>query len=118
MSGCSGRGAFARAVLGSSVGMWLGGCADPPVVEQTAPDAIEGRSEDRGLADNPVNAPVDLEESESNGEQPDEPSEQGSVCGNGVVEADEICDDGGTSDGDGCSSFLHATPYRSLRVVP
>jgi len=31
-------------------------------------------------------------------------SEQGPVCGNGVVESGEECDDGDTDDGDGCSS--------------
>lgn len=29
---------------------------------------------------------------------------EGAVCGNGVLEGDERCDDGNTEDGDGCSS--------------
>jgi cysteine-rich repeat protein len=35
---------------------------------------------------------------------------QGAVCGNGIVEAGEECDDGGTNDGDGCSSFCAVEP--------
>lgn len=29
----------------------------------------------------------------------------GSVCGDGIIEGDEQCDDGNTTDGDGCSTF-------------
>lgn len=34
----------------------------------------------------------------------EDPSEVEAVCGNGVIEGDQACDDGNTEDGDGCSS--------------
>ena len=33
------------------------------------------------------------------------PVPSGSICGNGIVEAGEECDDGNRTDGDGCSGF-------------
>ena len=42
------------------------------------------------------------------------------VCGNGIVEAGEPCDDGNTTDGDGCSSTCttETAPVCSTSLVP
>ena len=40
------------------------------------------------------------------------------VCGNGIIEASETCDDGDTIDGDGCSSACQVEPGWSCEGEP
>lgn len=41
---------------------------------------------------------------ETDGQTPDETDAGSATCGNGTIEAGETCDDGNTTDGDGCSA--------------
>ncbi len=59
--------------------------ADTYVVEDTSPDT--------SVEETPVDSSTDALDAET-----------GPACGNGILEGTEACDDGNTTDGDGCSS--------------
>ncbi len=81
---------------------WVVGCGSNPTVFWDESDGGQGGASTGGRHNNAGTGDV-LDIGDGGGaagkeEQPD------AVCGNGELEAGELCDDGGTEDGDGCSA--------------
>ncbi len=55
----------------------------------------------------------EVEESELEEPELEEPELEEPFCGDGFIDADEGCDDGNDTDGDGCSSSCEIEPYEA-----
>lgn len=85
---------------------------DAPETEPS-PDSPESGLEDEGEEEITEPNP-DPEESEpENPEEPPQTELSSSICGNGIVEGLEACDDGNTIDGDGCSAVCEVEELTS-----
>ena len=80
---------------GDNDGGATGGAGDDAAMPDDTTSGDDGGAAD--VPDAPAESPTDM-------------GSDGSVCGNGVLETGESCDDGNAADGDGCSSMCHLEP--------